>query len=144
MDDICALLVFSSNARSITRVTLSQAHACASTILVDELDTGRLGPLFTRVSGWVASCPFPRRARLPIVSNGENATPSLHLRATHITTMRRKALIRLTRRSEGMKAARSIVQELIRYGDPPRGIAIVVNEAPSTRPEILTGLPTLL
>jgi hypothetical protein len=34
-----------------------------------------------------------------------------------------------------MKTARSIVQELIRYVDPPRGIAIVVNEAPSTRPD---------
>jgi hypothetical protein len=34
-----------------------------------------------------------------------------------------------------MKTARTIVQELIRYVDPPRGIAIVVNEAPSTRPD---------
>ena len=34
-----------------------------------------------------------------------------------------------------MKTARTIVQELIRYVDPPCGIAIVVNEAPSTRPD---------
>jgi hypothetical protein len=34
-----------------------------------------------------------------------------------------------------MKTARSLAQELISYIDPPRGIAIVVNEAPSTRPD---------
>ncbi len=34
-----------------------------------------------------------------------------------------------------MMTARSIVQELIRYVDPPRGTAIVVNEAPSTKPD---------
>jgi hypothetical protein len=32
-----------------------------------------------------------------------------------------------------MMTARSIVQELIRYVDPPRGTAIVVNEAPSAK-----------
>ena len=34
-----------------------------------------------------------------------------------------------------MMTARSIVEELIRYVDPPRGTAIVVNEAPSTKPD---------
>ena len=34
-----------------------------------------------------------------------------------------------------MMTARSIVQELIRYVDPPRGTAIVVNETPSTKPD---------
>jgi hypothetical protein len=34
-----------------------------------------------------------------------------------------------------MMTARSIVQELIRYVDPPRGTAIVVNEAPSAKPD---------
>jgi len=34
-----------------------------------------------------------------------------------------------------MMTARRIVQELIRYVDPPRGTAIVVNEAPSTKPD---------
>jgi hypothetical protein len=34
-----------------------------------------------------------------------------------------------------MKTARTLAQELIGYIDPPRGIAIVVNEAPSMRPE---------
>jgi len=33
-----------------------------------------------------------------------------------------------------MKTARTIVQELIRYVDPPRGMAIVVNAAPATTP----------
>jgi hypothetical protein len=34
-----------------------------------------------------------------------------------------------------MKTARTLAQELIGYIDPPRGTAIVVNEAPSMRPE---------
>ena len=34
-----------------------------------------------------------------------------------------------------MKTARSLAQELISCIDPPRGTAIVVNEAPSTRPD---------
>ena len=34
-----------------------------------------------------------------------------------------------------MMTARTIVQELIRCVDPPRGTAIVVNEAPSTKPD---------
>ena len=34
-----------------------------------------------------------------------------------------------------MMTARNIVQELIRYVDPPRGTAIVVNETPSTKPD---------
>jgi hypothetical protein len=32
-----------------------------------------------------------------------------------------------------MMTARSIVEELIRHVDPPRGTPIVVNEAPSTK-----------
>jgi hypothetical protein len=34
-----------------------------------------------------------------------------------------------------MKTARGIVRELIYHVDPPRGTAIVVNEAPSTKPD---------
>jgi hypothetical protein len=34
-----------------------------------------------------------------------------------------------------MMTARSVVQELIRYVDPPSGTAIVVNEAPSVKPD---------
>ena len=34
-----------------------------------------------------------------------------------------------------MKTARTLAQELIGYIGPPRGTAIVVNEAPSMRPE---------
>jgi hypothetical protein len=34
-----------------------------------------------------------------------------------------------------MMTAHTIVQELTRYVDPPRGTAIVVNEAPSTKPD---------
>jgi hypothetical protein len=34
-----------------------------------------------------------------------------------------------------MMTAHSIVQEVIRYVDPPRGTAIVVNEVPSTKPD---------
>jgi len=34
-----------------------------------------------------------------------------------------------------MMTAHNIVQELIRYVDPPRGTAIVVNETPSTKPD---------
>ena len=34
-----------------------------------------------------------------------------------------------------MMTARRIVQELIRYVDPSRGTAIVVNETPSTKPD---------
>jgi hypothetical protein len=34
-----------------------------------------------------------------------------------------------------MMTARRIVQELIRFVDPPRGTAIVLNEAPSTKPD---------
>ena len=34
-----------------------------------------------------------------------------------------------------MKTARTLAQELIGYIDPPHGTAIVVNEAPSMRPE---------
>ena len=37
--------------------------------------------------------------------------------------------------SKGMMTARRIVQELIRYVEPPRGTVIVVNEAPSTKPD---------
>ena len=76
----------------------------------------RQGPPSRRADGENATFP-------PTCDSGQNGTEGKNSAKDHKEDVRR------------LMTARSIVQELIRYVDPPHGTAIVVNEAPSTKPD---------